>query len=97
MSDDIRVPRRTLKWWRELVDLNPADLAPRMDALLAAPPAAPDSAKLVSELRDHADEQGRDDAAAISSWGYLRSQTTRELLEKAANWIEQHDTQTAQP
>lgn len=30
------VPRETLKWWRELVDINPQDLAPRMDAMLAA-------------------------------------------------------------
>lgn len=27
----------TLKWWRELVDLNPRDLAPRIDAALTAP------------------------------------------------------------
>lgn len=27
---------QTLKWWRELVDLNPADLAPRLDAVIAA-------------------------------------------------------------
>lgn len=26
------VPLSTLKWWRELVDLNPGDLAPRLDA-----------------------------------------------------------------
>ncbi|QEW27816.1 hypothetical protein RIdsm_03636 [Roseovarius indicus] len=26
------VPLSTLRWWRELVDLNPADLAPRLDA-----------------------------------------------------------------
>ena len=26
------VPLSVLKWWRELVDLNPADLAPRLDA-----------------------------------------------------------------
>ena len=25
------IPLTVLKWWRELVDLNPADLAPRMD------------------------------------------------------------------
>lgn len=25
------VPLSTLRWWRELVDLNPADLAPRLD------------------------------------------------------------------
>lgn len=25
----------TLKWWRELVDLNPQDLAPRIDSMLA--------------------------------------------------------------
>jgi len=25
-----------LKWWRQLVDLNPADLAPRLDAALSA-------------------------------------------------------------
>ena len=30
------VPRATLQWWRDLVDLNPQDLAPRMDAMLAA-------------------------------------------------------------
>lgn len=26
----------TVKWWRDLVDLNPADLAPRMDSFLRA-------------------------------------------------------------
>ena len=26
------IPLSVLKWWRELVDLNPDDLAPRMDA-----------------------------------------------------------------
>lgn len=26
------VELNTLKWWRELVDLNPGDLAPRLDA-----------------------------------------------------------------
>ena len=30
------VPVSSLRWWRELVDLNPADLAPRVDAMLAA-------------------------------------------------------------
>lgn len=29
------IPLSTLKWWRELVDLNPRDLAPRLDALIA--------------------------------------------------------------
>lgn len=29
------VPVRTLRWWRELVDLNPSDLAPRLDAMIA--------------------------------------------------------------
>jgi hypothetical protein len=28
------IPLSVLKWWRELVDLNPADLAPRMDAAI---------------------------------------------------------------
>lgn len=36
----VLVPRETLKWWRDLVDLNPADLAPRIDRMLAAAPAA---------------------------------------------------------
>jgi hypothetical protein len=26
-----QIPVKTLKWWRELVDLNPQDLAPRLD------------------------------------------------------------------
>lgn len=30
------VPVSTLKWWRELIDLNPQDLAPRIDVFLAA-------------------------------------------------------------
>ena len=30
------VPVKTLEWWRELVDLNPQDLAPRMDARIKA-------------------------------------------------------------
>lgn len=29
------IPLSTLKWWRQLVDLNPADLAPRMDDQIA--------------------------------------------------------------
>lgn len=33
--DTVSIPLKTLKWWRELVDLNPADLAPRMDQYLA--------------------------------------------------------------
>lgn len=33
--------RQTLQWWRELVDLNPQDLAPRMDARLRALAASP--------------------------------------------------------
>lgn len=32
--DMISIPRSTLQHWRELVDLNPADLAPRLDAIL---------------------------------------------------------------
>ena len=34
------IPLTTLKWWRELVDLNPADLAPRMDQVIARLEAA---------------------------------------------------------
>lgn len=30
------VPRVTLQWWRQLLDLNPSDLAPRIDAYIAA-------------------------------------------------------------
>lgn len=30
------IPLTTLKWWRELVDLNPRDLAPRLDAVIVA-------------------------------------------------------------
>ncbi len=30
------IPLATLKWWRELVDLNPSDLAPRLDAVIVA-------------------------------------------------------------
>lgn len=33
-GDSVLIPRASLKWWRELVDLNPADLAPRIDAYL---------------------------------------------------------------
>ena len=39
-SDFVSIPRASLKWWRELVDINPADLAPRIDAYLTAPPIA---------------------------------------------------------
>lgn len=38
-ADDAGVARidlATLKWWRELVDLNPDNLAPRLDARIAA-------------------------------------------------------------
>jgi hypothetical protein len=35
-----RIDLATLKWWRELVDLNPADLAPRLDGRIAALEAA---------------------------------------------------------
>lgn len=31
---EVKIPVSTLKWWRELVDLNPQDLAPRIDAYL---------------------------------------------------------------
>lgn len=34
------IPLSTLKWWRELVDLNPQDLAPRMDDQIARLEAA---------------------------------------------------------
>ncbi len=30
----VTVSLATLKWWRELVDLNPQDLAPRMDDVI---------------------------------------------------------------
>lgn len=32
----VLIDLETLKWWRELVDLNPADLAPRLDDRIAA-------------------------------------------------------------
>lgn len=31
----VTVTVETLRWWRELVDLNPQDLAPRIDAYLS--------------------------------------------------------------
>lgn len=39
----VLVPRASLKWWRELVNINPADLAPRIEAYLAAPPRVADA------------------------------------------------------
>jgi hypothetical protein len=33
--DSRMVPLETLQWWRQLVDLNPQDLAPRLDAYIA--------------------------------------------------------------
>jgi hypothetical protein len=30
----VSIPLSTLKWWRQLVDSNPQDLAPRMDAYI---------------------------------------------------------------
>lgn len=33
-ADTITITRTRLKHWRELVDINPADLAPRMDQVL---------------------------------------------------------------
>lgn len=30
------IPLSTLKWWRQLVDLNPSDLAPRLDEKINA-------------------------------------------------------------
>ena len=30
----VKLNLSTLKWWRELVDLNPQDLAPRMDEII---------------------------------------------------------------
>lgn len=50
----VAVPRATLKHWRELVDLNPADLAPRIDRALTAapsPPTAPAVGMKPSEFR----------------------------------------------
>lgn len=35
-SASVSIGVDTLKWWRQLIDLNPADLAPRLDAALAA-------------------------------------------------------------
>lgn len=32
----VQVSVETLRWWRQLVDLNPQDLAPRIDELLSA-------------------------------------------------------------
>lgn len=40
-SDSIPVPRTTLQWWRQLVDYNPRDLAPRMDRYLQDTPSKP--------------------------------------------------------
>lgn len=34
LRQNVPVPVETLRWWRQLVDLNPQDLAPRIDALL---------------------------------------------------------------
>lgn len=55
------VPAEALKWWRELVDLNPQDLAPRLDARIAAVRALPtpdpvlpeDVAEVVKDLLSH--------------------------------------------
>jgi len=33
-EDTVVITLKTLKWWRELVDLNPQDLAPRMDEII---------------------------------------------------------------
>jgi hypothetical protein len=32
------IPLTTLKWWRDLVDLNPQDLAPRLDRVIEKGP-----------------------------------------------------------
>lgn len=45
-SDSRMVPLATLQWWRQLVDLNPQDLAPRLDAFIADKPTALQSGKL---------------------------------------------------
>lgn len=34
MATHATIPLSTLRWWRELVDANPADLAPRIDAAI---------------------------------------------------------------
>ncbi len=34
--DGVFIDLATLKWWRDLVDLNPADLAPRLDDRIRA-------------------------------------------------------------
>jgi hypothetical protein len=34
------IPESTLRWWRELVYINPQDLAPRIDAILKPVPTA---------------------------------------------------------
>lgn len=40
----VTIPIETLQWWRELVDQNPPDLAPRMDRYLkSASPSSPAS------------------------------------------------------
>lgn len=50
-SDFVSIPRASLKWWRELVDINPADLAPRIDAYLTAPPIAQQGGVVTEALR----------------------------------------------
>lgn len=34
-ASSARISVETLMWWRQLLDLNPSDLAPRIDALIA--------------------------------------------------------------
>jgi hypothetical protein len=34
MTANATIPLSTLRWWRELVDANPTDLAPRIDAAI---------------------------------------------------------------
>lgn len=74
------------KWGHALMGTNLLDATAAkamLEHVLAAPPA-PDSAKLVSELR------------LMAHFADKYFPKAHELLAGAANWIEQHDTQTAQ-
>lgn len=50
MPAHVRIPLSTLRWWRELVDANPTDLAPRIDAAMARATGADDKDHLLADV-----------------------------------------------
>jgi len=77
------IPLTTLKWWRELVDLNPSDLVPRLDAVILAeqpaPPLHDDAARMTWLQEQIVDTIYLDDGRFID----VRGNDLRKAIDKA--------------